>query len=75
MCMCRLQDCYSGSAALGTGWGSGRGCLLPWPREATPLLCSAARCACSGRIDFYNGGGVDIACLGMAEVSTGLPLM
>ena len=30
---------------------------------------AAAHMPCASMIDFYNGGGVDVACLGMAEVS------
>ena len=29
---------------------------------------AAGHMPCSTMIDFYNGGGVDVACLGMAEV-------
>lgn len=32
---------------------------------------AAAHMPCASMIDFYNGGGVDVACLGMAEVSHG----
>ncbi len=32
---------------------------------------AAAHMPCASMIDFYNGGGVDVACLGMAEVGHG----
>ena len=33
---------------------------------------AAAHMPCASMIDFYNGGGVDVACLGMAEVRSSI---